>query len=302
MAPPPSPRASSPVVKPPRGLAEAARKLSGLDLIAPSARCRRVKQAADDIAFAVTWAHAAATEAAPSDAGWLAAAVSELQRAECLLKALAVDAEREARRWEERVPDIRQLLERVCALYAQENAATTSGTPSTRPGRPTRRSRGMAASPRDAPPTHDEALHAFRTAVRTQGLRAGLAYLLGLTDYRYIGILRFEGGDPEALAHVDREHPMNVHATPTGLCSGCVHIRTRGGVMTFDELLDAPRAGSGRSTGRKYHSAPILDAQGAVLATLCLHDVVARHAAPDEARILASAAQFLAGVSLQEGR
>ncbi|MES2424987.1 MAG: hypothetical protein V4562_11200, partial [Pseudomonadota bacterium] len=59
-----------------------------------------------------------------------------------------------------------------------------------------------------AKPTHRDAIYAqVQATVQRSGVRAALVHLLMETDYRYIGIFRFEGGMATAAVHYDRENP-----------------------------------------------------------------------------------------------
>ena len=52
----------------------------------------------------------------------------------------------------------------------------------------------------------------FLEKLETDGVRDGLAFLLGLTNYRFIGIWRFNDGHANAAVHFDRENPSVMHA------------------------------------------------------------------------------------------
>ena len=283
----PTQSAASSAVKPPRGLLEAANKLHDLALLNPGAAARRVRQAADSLSFGLAWAKAAQAAAGP-DAGWLQQAVARMQRAEVLLQQLVSAAEREVRGWQRGEAEIVAILAEVQALYAAAASASTSASATLAP--PQERS-----AIRKAAPVVEDALLMFQAVVERSGLRSGLAYLVGLTDYRYAGLWRHAGGDSAAWVCVDRNDPNDIAASErAGHCSGCVHLRTRAGIKTLDEVLGAPRARSRPRPSKLYHSVPVVTPDGELLATLCLHDTVPRNPVSGQTELLDGAASLLA--------
>ena len=217
-------------------------------------------------------------------------AVAEMKRAESLVKTLSAEAEREVRGWDSRAAEVQALFVAVLEIYAAGAGSTAA------PARRATRQTGLL--PDLAPPRQqvkvEDALLMFEATVERHGLRDGLAFLLGLTPYRVAAIWHFERGDQKALVFVDRHDPTALAASRAAdSCGGCVHVRTRVGIKTLDELLGV--AGDSDKRRRKnYHSVPIVGKDDDVLATLCLHDTVARMAVPFEAELLERVAAFLA--------
>jgi hypothetical protein len=277
-------------IKPPQGLIEANRKLDGLPLLKPPYRLRRLRQSLQSLRFAIVWAESTAATVETEDTQWLVGAVSDLRRAECGLRALTVEAEQDAPDWERGLSAIRDLLADVLIQYAAP-ASMPGGTPTASPVTATSTDVSLEPSPRREPLDVRDALLKFQAAVQGASLVQGLAFLVGLTNYRFAGIWRFERGDQTALAHCDRQDPgAPLLGRWPGTCSGCLFMHSRVGVKTLDELLGI----RGKRRSRNYHSVPIIDSNGELLATLCLHDTVVRNAVPGEAELLDRVAAFLA--------
>ena len=269
------------------------KKLDGWQPLKPAIRERRLRQGLESLTIAIAWAEQSAADAGTAQADSLAKAVSGMRQAEELLKRLIVDAEREAPGWEPRVPEVRTLLVTVLDTY---DVGTVSTPGSTSPR--------MATLPHWLPPELEtarvaidveDALVTFQAAVDHMGLRDGLAYLLGLTRYRHAGLWKYVNGEQKALAYFDRQDPMAY--VPHGAadrCGGCVHVRTRAGIRTLDELLSGHPVPGGRRLRRTYRSVPIVGPAGEVLATLCLYDSVARQPTPGEVELLERCSTFLA--------
>lgn len=129
------------------------------------------------------------------------------------------------------------------------------------------------------PPSTDEAFAAFMRLLREAGLRRALAYLLELTDYRYIAIFRFRDELITAIAFYDREDPAAEAAdiVPVSATYCCFVRDSKGAFTTADSLLDARVAGHvKRETVKAYHGIPILTPEGEILGTLCHFDDVPR--------------------------
>lgn len=119
----------------------------------------------------------------------------------------------------------------------------------------------------------------FRHTLDGQGVRASLVYLLGLTDYRFIGIWRFQNGRANAAVYYDRENPGVLHALEVpDTATYCCFVRNSQGVfMTANALLDARTQGHpARDVVPTYCGVPIMDAEGQILGTLCHYDLVPR--------------------------
>jgi len=123
------------------------------------------------------------------------------------------------------------------------------------------------------------AFETFSRTLATSGLRPALAYLLSLTDYRYIAIFRFENGQANAAVYVDRENPevMGIAEVPEQ-ATYCCFVRDSGGAFTTaDSMQDARLVQHmARPSVRAYCGVPVMDAEGVLMGTLCHYDVVPR--------------------------
>ena len=152
----------------------------------------------------------------------------------------------------------------------------------------------------------DDAFSGFEAALHRNGPRAALAYLVGLTDYRYIGIFRFSDGMANAAIHYDRENPeiTRIDAVPES-ATYCCFVRDRRGNFTTVDALEDPRLAEhvARAAVRAYCGVPVMDAEGRLLGTLCHYDVVPRNADELDMPLLLQAASTLAlGNHVQIGR
>lgn len=128
-------------------------------------------------------------------------------------------------------------------------------------------------------PTTSESYQNFRRAFEAEGLRPALSGLLALTDYRFIGLWRFENGRAAAAAHFDKEHPGQENASEVPeTATYCTIVRdTEEPFMTGDSMLDARVAGHpAQDVVRTYCGVPLMDSAGEVFGTLCHYDVVPR--------------------------
>lgn len=125
------------------------------------------------------------------------------------------------------------------------------------------------------------ALHVerFTDILASSGAREALAYIVGLSDYRFIGIFRFKNGRANAAIHYDRENPEVMSATEVpDTATYCCYVRDSKGIFTTvdassDERLTQHPA---RETILAYCGVPILEPDGHLLGTLCHYDVVPR--------------------------
>ena len=123
----------------------------------------------------------------------------------------------------------------------------------------------------------------FLQTLKSSGPRAALAYLLKLTDYRFIAIFRFQDGMATAALFYDRENPEiqrtdEVPATATYCC----YARDARGVFTTANALLDPRLTThvAREAVQTYCGIPVMTAEGDILGTLCHYDTVPRD--PDQ--------------------
>lgn len=142
-----------------------------------------------------------------------------------------------------------------------------------------------------------QAFARYEAVLASAGLRASLAYLLEQTDYRFIGIFRFEDGKANAAVHYDREHPEVLFAQEVpDTATYCCYVRdARGAFTTADAMLDARLADHpARAAVAAYCGVPVMDAEGVLLGTLCHYDIVPRDPAQVDLDLMLQVASALA--------
>lgn len=146
-------------------------------------------------------------------------------------------------------------------------------------------------------PDTRSAFETFKTTLMAHGVRQSLAYLLGLTDYRFIGIWRFQDGRANAAVHYDRENPTQLQAqeVPEN-ATYCCYVRDANGVfMTAHALLDPRTEGHpARDSVQAYCGVPVMDPEGQLIGTLCHYDLVPRDPAQVDIELMVQVASFLA--------
>jgi len=140
----------------------------------------------------------------------------------------------------------------------------------------------------------------FSQLLAERGVRAALAFVLELSEFRYLGIFRFDGGRALASVHIDREHPAlaEMRDAPDYLACCCLVRNGRGMLITANALVDHRLTShTTRPTVRAHWGVPILAPDGELIATLCHYDVVPR----DTSRLDTPLLEQIAG-ALQRGR
>jgi GAF domain-containing protein len=127
--------------------------------------------------------------------------------------------------------------------------------------------------------TTQAAFNTFKARLQAEGLRPALAYLLGLTDYRFIALFRFQGDRANAAVFYDREHPdvLRVDDVAANATYCCFARDARGVFATADAMRD-PRLLShvAREAVQAYWGVPVMTPEGDILGTLCHYDVAPR--------------------------
>lgn len=137
----------------------------------------------------------------------------------------------------------------------------------------------------------------FAVKVHGAELREALADLLRLTDYRFIGIWRMQGGKANAAVHYDRENPEQLSAVEVpATATYCCYVRESGQPFrTPNALVDARlTAHPAREQVLSYCGVPIMDSSGEILGTLCHYDVVPRDPEQIDIELMLNVASFLA--------
>ena len=119
-------------------------------------------------------------------------------------------------------------------------------------------------------PNASTALHVerFTDILAASGAREALAYVVGLSNYRFIGIFRFKNGRANAAIHYDRENPEVMSATEVpDTATYCCYVRDSKGIFT---TVDASSDGRltqhpARDAILAYCGVPILEPDGHLL-------------------------------------
>lgn len=137
----------------------------------------------------------------------------------------------------------------------------------------------------------------FAVTLRSAGLREALALLLKRTDYRYIGIWRFQDGKAAAAVHYDRENPGQLTAdeVPDNATYCCYVREAKAPFKTPNALVDERLAQHpARDAVLAYCGVPVMDSSGHIIGTLCHYDVVPRDAEQVDMELMLSVASYLA--------
>ena len=137
----------------------------------------------------------------------------------------------------------------------------------------------------------------FVVTLKSKDLRTSLAGLLKRTDYRFIGIWRFENGKANAVVHYDRENPTVTTATEVpDTATYCCYVRETGKPFkTPNALIDERLAAHpARTEVQTYCGVPVMDSAGTILGTLCHYDVVPRDPEQVNIELMLSVASYLA--------
>ena len=138
-----------------------------------------------------------------------------------------------------------------------------------------------------APAPADETFTRFAATLEAAGLRAALACLLGLTDYRFIAIFRLKSGKANAAVYVDRDNPevLGVDEVPAS-ATYCCYVRDARGVFSTADAMSDPRltGHAAREVVKSYCGVPVMTAEGEIRGTLYHYDLVPRD--PDQVDLM----------------
>lgn len=151
------------------------------------------------------------------------------------------------------------------------------------------------------PSVHDRAetqarFEQWTAVLNSQGVRPALALLLSWSDYRCIGIFRFQAGKATAVVHYDRLQPQVLTTDEVAdTATYCCYVRdSRGAFTTAHALLDERLQGHpAQPVVQAYCGVPILSPEGQLLGTLCCYDMVERCAEQLDMALLLQVASAL---------
>lgn len=122
-----------------------------------------------------------------------------------------------------------------------------------------------------------KAFQHFSKLLQGHSLRDALAYLVGLSDYRFISIFRFQEGKATSVVHYDKLDPQVMQADEVpDTATYCKFVRDRDSAfMTLDAAQDDRTVGHvAREVVASYCGLPILTPEGGFIGTLCHYDLV----------------------------
>ncbi|MDM0015831.1 GAF domain-containing protein [Variovorax sp. J22P168] len=136
----------------------------------------------------------------------------------------------------------------------------------------------------------------FVVTLRSDGVREALATLVKRTDYRFIGIWRFEDGKANAAVHYDREQPdvLTAQEVPDTATYCCFVREAQAPFMTPNAMIDERLAKHpAREQVLSYCGVPLMDSAGTLLGTLCHYDLVPRDPEQVDLELMLSVASHL---------
>jgi len=141
----------------------------------------------------------------------------------------------------------------------------------------------------------------FDALLTTFGLRPALAFLLSLTDYRYIAIFRFQDGRATAAVFCDSQAPEQLTTDEVpDTATYCCYVRDARGVFSVADALTDPRTAThpAREAVRAYCGVPVMTPAGEILGTLCHYDTQPRDATQIDLELMLQVASRLANSGL----
>lgn len=141
---------------------------------------------------------------------------------------------------------------------------------------------------------------AFRQFTETcahAGVRSALAYLLSLTDYRYIAIFRRNGDKATAAVFYDRNNPeiLRVEEVPAAATYCHLAIEAKAVFTTANSLEDRRLSShEARHAVQAYWGVPLMTPEGEILGTLCQYDDVPRDPSQVDLELMVEVASTLA--------
>lgn len=142
----------------------------------------------------------------------------------------------------------------------------------------------------------------FREIQADAGLREALAYLGQVTQFRFVAVVRFDGGRADVVVYHDRQNPelLTPAHWPAQVTAGCYARDTNGALTTIGEL-GLRSISVAQDEALACRCTPIIDPEGVVLATLCLFDDSVRNPVCVDLSLLLQVAASLVRYSPEGG-
>lgn len=125
----------------------------------------------------------------------------------------------------------------------------------------------------------DKNFERFAEILAASGPREALAFLVSLTDYRFISVFQSHADKATAVIYYDRENPSDLSTEEVPHeATYCSYVAATGKAFSTENSQQDPRLvnHAARDIVLSYCGVPILDPEGTVLGTLCHYDVVPR--------------------------
>lgn len=125
----------------------------------------------------------------------------------------------------------------------------------------------------------------LRRIVNEGGIRAGLIYLNGLTNFRFSAVYRFENKTLKNLFFFDRQNPREERLSDIPvMASYCVFVRNSGTQFCLENSLKDERVADHpkRTEVKSYCGVPLLDQFGKMFGTICHFDLLPNQAVTAE--------------------
>lgn len=136
----------------------------------------------------------------------------------------------------------------------------------------------------------------LRAILTSEGIRAALIYLNGLSNYRFTSLYRFDRDTLSNLYFFDRENPqvLSTDSIPV-LASYCVFVRERATPFLVADSLKDERIGGheARPVIRSYCGVPMVDESGSMFGSVCHYDYDPRASDGSELHLLEVVAPML---------
>lgn len=141
-------------------------------------------------------------------------------------------------------------------------------------------------------PDFSEELCSVETALRTDGLHGALRVLNGRTPFRFTGVYRFDGDTLRNVALYDRWTPdvPDGDDAPLGETFCAIVQKVNDPLEVTDGRRDARFPWMQANAVGSYYGAPIRDANGRAVGTLCHFDLDPCQALASEVPLLVQAA------------
>lgn len=136
----------------------------------------------------------------------------------------------------------------------------------------------------------------LRNLLTRHGLRPAIVFLNGLTAFRYTAVFRFDDEISKTVCFFDREDlKADVLPEMPIVTSYCVYVRDLRSAFSLPDSMTEVLVAAHPMRDRihAYCGAPLLDAEGDVVGSICHFNVTALPLAESDAQLLEAAAELI---------